>query len=394
MKKHRLKKIPGLCFLLISLSIKAQTPFIPNGGFESNCDSNAPCVTFSATCIPSWFVSHGSPQIVDAPSAGFEGEAYIRMWTQESFGEGIGVNLSEPLTPGEQYRLCFAYRTFNELGITPVNIHVQLANGLSHNPACGTGDLVPSGSMQEIAQIPFPPGNTPSNWIYTSFPFIPNLNYQQIIIYPLTAVDAHDTVPSLHVDAFSLTPRFAACTATLGIDYISPPVPAAIYDQKKFIRAGSHINGSTTLGLVTVNQPGLTKFAASDYISMEDNFIAYPERGYFLAMIEPCELPCPPPVTGGGAQARMAYSESNHPVSGVIEVFPNPASNQVTVKSLSGLLYATLTDISGRVLRKFDPSSEETSFVLSVEDLQTGIYILNITDRTGKTEVKKIAIEN
>jgi hypothetical protein len=76
-----------------------------------------------------------------------------------------------------------------------------------------------------------------------------------------------------------------------------------------------------------------------------------------------------------------------------LSMYPNPATDQITVRSDRNIKSAVLMDISGRTVATFQPlaNSKEQAFLLS--DIKAGIYFLTLTDDSGKTEIKKLAIE-
>jgi len=392
MKTHRLNPLIGLCALLLPLITQAQ---LPNGDFETNCGGNSGgCPTFSSGCIPGWFVSHGTPQLLTG--GGFGGtNASVLMWSHANVGEGIGVDLDAPLISGEQYQLCFAYRTSNPEGLSPATIFVRLTNGLAYSSG-GCGDPVPFALSQQIHTISILPGTT--GWTSASITFTPGANYNQVNVYPHTAAVAASDPATIVVDHFLLVGPIGQCTSTLTIDQTSSSV-SGTFDNWGAIRAGSHVNGSSTSAYVTVDQPGLTTFAAAQFVSLEDNFLALPgaDDEAFLAMIEPCTTSC-----------RFALPRSGDPIpsfpvnedfrynrtTATMDVFPNPAQDRVTVRATNGLANAVLMDVAGRIARTFGPQAGERSSTFSLQGLKPGIYFLHLTDNSGSTEVKKLVIEN
>lgn len=75
------------------------------------------------------------------------------------------------------------------------------------------------------------------------------------------------------------------------------------------------------------------------------------------------------------------------------EVFPNPASSQITVHSSGILKSAVLTDLTGRIITTFQPDPKEPTQTFELPNVKAGIYLLTLTNDNGKTEVKKLAIE-
>ncbi len=391
MRNNQLRKIVGFSILLCSFTIRAQ---LSNGSFETNCGTNGytvgSCSSFIAGCIPGWFVTHGTPQLLTGSA--FDGSASVQMWSAQGLGEGIGVNIGSPLITGREYSLCFAYRVNNPEALS-TNLHVRLTNGLTHVSATGCGGAFPTATSQQIGAIAI--SSSSPGWLTANITFIANAGYNQIIVFPYTTAVQNANPATVMVDAFQLAGY--NCSNTLTIVQTSPSV-SGTFEDWNVIRAGSHANGSSTSAYVTVDQAGLTTFAAAQYVSLEDNFLAIPDAGdeAFLAVIQDCStlcriaaprqseeyLPFPPNTDWDGINGM-----------GMITVFPNPASDQVTVSSSQGLKSIALSDVSGRTIRVFQPAIDEKQHTFSVSGIKSGIYLLTITDHSGKTETKKLVVE-
>lgn len=400
MKPYHIKFIV-LCIFMMHYTSKAQVNLVPNNSFETFCGTyDLSCFVISPTCTPGWFASHGSPNMeLYSGLTGFDGtEEIIMTCYQNNLSDGLGSNLTGTVEKGKQYTLCFAYcSTDPHTGVNyPVDLTVELTNGLSHNPACSAqGNAPVTSPMQQVLNMTFTmiPGVNWSAWQTVSVNFTADADYTQFIIYPSSTVPF---VGYIAVDAFSLIKNTTPCQTPMDYDNTSSPVPAGIYDQKSRIHAGSHITNLSNPGIVTVNQPGQTKFAASNYIKFWDNFIAYPQRGYFLATIEYCDAVCHF-TSDGSQQSRMGIAEETDEAMGKsvnsITAFPNPAYDQITVQSTRGLQSAVLKDISGRLIATFQIEMNKKEQVFRIPDIKAGIYFLTLTDNAGKTEIKKLAIE-
>jgi len=78
-----------------------------------------------------------------------------------------------------------------------------------------------------------------------------------------------------------------------------------------------------------------------------------------------------------------------------VSVFPNPASHQLTVRYPEGAEYLRLMDINGRNVRTVSANNlEGPSVRLQVDDLPTGIYVLDLITKEGKRTIKKVRIGN
>ena len=74
----------------------------------------------------------------------------------------------------------------------------------------------------------------------------------------------------------------------------------------------------------------------------------------------------------------------------VISVTPNPSDDQVTITNLTANAFIELVDMAGRVVMQINAGSG--SQVVPVSQLQTGIYILRITQPGMLPEFRKISV--
>jgi hypothetical protein len=78
--------------------------------------------------------------------------------------------------------------------------------------------------------------------------------------------------------------------------------------------------------------------------------------------------------------------------TGKIKVYPNPVSGKMYIESTGqNIADISLTSLNGQVvLKKAGTSKEE---ILNTESLESGVYILSVTDQSGATSFKKVVIE-
>ena len=79
----------------------------------------------------------------------------------------------------------------------------------------------------------------------------------------------------------------------------------------------------------------------------------------------------------------------------LINVYPNPANDVVTLQSTSSMnnVFVEVTSVDGKVLRRVDFNSFANAVDLNVSDLSNGIYLLNIHSNNSVT-TKKITVKH
>jgi len=79
----------------------------------------------------------------------------------------------------------------------------------------------------------------------------------------------------------------------------------------------------------------------------------------------------------------------------LINVYPNPANDVVTLQSTSSMngVFVEVTSVDGKVLRRVDFNSLANAVDLNVSDLSNGIYLLNIHSNNSVT-TKKITVKH
>jgi len=81
-------------------------------------------------------------------------------------------------------------------------------------------------------------------------------------------------------------------------------------------------------------------------------------------------------------------SSTQEPILPNVAVFPNPANNQLFVKGLpqNESVRFSITTLSGKTLRTF--SSQSTTRAITVKDLPTGLYLLEIQSSKGRRTIR------
>jgi hypothetical protein len=87
---------------------------------------------------------------------------------------------------------------------------------------------------------------------------------------------------------------------------------------------------------------------------------------------------------------QTALENNNVDKSTNLVLFPNPASDEITLKSSGNLLGATISihSLLGQELETFTLNTEETT--LNISNYQSGIYILKVNSQEGIQSYKFI----
>lgn len=72
-------------------------------------------------------------------------------------------------------------------------------------------------------------------------------------------------------------------------------------------------------------------------------------------------------------------------------IFPNPANNQLFIKSDKPITNIELYDITGKSLFKLIPS-DSLNFVVDLKTISPGIYFVRLMDNTGHSAIKKLSV--
>ncbi|WP_298427328.1 T9SS type A sorting domain-containing protein [uncultured Kordia sp.] len=73
----------------------------------------------------------------------------------------------------------------------------------------------------------------------------------------------------------------------------------------------------------------------------------------------------------------------------IFQIYPNPSNDVVYVNSQFPIKNISITDINGRIIKTYQPTTINTRIELSIATLKDGLYFLNINSNQGST-VKKI----
>ena len=74
-----------------------------------------------------------------------------------------------------------------------------------------------------------------------------------------------------------------------------------------------------------------------------------------------------------------------------VSIFPNPASEKITVKSDQIISSVEISDLTGKVIRMIEPNSVDAE--INVTDFNTGIYLCKSTGADGSVSIKKFMVK-
>jgi len=103
--------------------------------------------------------------------------------------------------------------------------------------------------------------------------------------------------------------------------------------------------------------------------------------------------------TTGITYYKLALHDHSHKETGYSKVIavdacsgqivPNPASDRVYIQNHTRYTHYALTNSLGQAIREHGVGTG----IIALEDLAEGFYYLVLTNRNGKTEVKKLVVE-
>jgi hypothetical protein len=92
-------------------------------------------------------------------------------------------------------------------------------------------------------------------------------------------------------------------------------------------------------------------------------------------------------VPRDNSDIQLASSVNSNDYKSLV-VYPNPATDYVTVSSTVEVLRADLYNASGRLVRQFNPASAE--FQINFSDLAQGIYLIKVTTVDSEVQISRI----
>ncbi|MCC6290102.1 MAG: T9SS type A sorting domain-containing protein [Chitinophagaceae bacterium] len=75
-----------------------------------------------------------------------------------------------------------------------------------------------------------------------------------------------------------------------------------------------------------------------------------------------------------------------------LSVYPNPAANQITVRAGKAIMQVNVLSTGGQTVMRYRPSLSQSggSFNMNFQSLQSGIYLLQIVNKDGTTDIIKL----
>ena len=383
-----MSRIHFICILLaliVASSNLAHAQILANGDIELNCGP-AGSPSFDAACLPPWAVSHGSPQL--RTSGGIVGPSILAMWHKKilfgpDLGEGILAPLVLPTPTGESYELCFYYRMVpgtNGNG----NIVARFTTGLVEFPPGGYGGEIPTPTTEAVV---YDSPVLTESWQHVVLAVSSPSAFTQLNIYPVAS--SFETF-WVEVDGFELN----YCGTNLLATPATLPMPTGLHQRSGNITASS-LGGA---GFVTAN-PGIpTTFRAGEYVLLQPNFVAMPNRlGCFLADIE-TTCGCSGSGKMSGGDLISASADFDEHLKDQFQAFdvalhPNPASETVTLNANAGLDQVRVLDLRGKVLLERFALDGLQVMTLDVSEFPNGVYLIESQSKIGERVVTKLLKE-
>lgn len=395
-----------LCLGLVGIRYDAEAQ-LTNPSFETYCGSTiGSCPTFTNTCVPGWYRSHGSPQIIT--SGGADGNNYAAMWSKfNTYGannslQSEGVFAYHQFHKYRSYRVCFWVRNDVNIGA----LVIWIANGIPQlgDNQGGCGQTEPNVNHQTVfSQTPSWSGG----WTKVTFSFTASEYFEQILFFPYNGSES--TTLWVNIDDIQIS---EICSPDIVFNMTTNTTSGKVnhdYYVGANIYAGSSAGGgSLGAGTVFSDPNAHVTFEGGNTVVLSPNFIASPNGGQqFHAYINPCsDTYCggntflgntegiqgneQDPYTDyeeGGGQPPVAPKQNNPNEQSALDagvmVYPNPTNGVLRIVSnTNSACTYEITTVAGQVLKTGTAQSGEA---INIAEYATGIYLIKVTTANAKT---------
>jgi len=177
---------------------------------------------------------------------------------------------------------------------------------------------------------------------------------------------------------------------------VNPGIPLMYLDGDRMLYAQAKVVGVvdsfyTWLNAAHVPYAGTTA-AQRAYMDTTVNFV----RDFLIGQLGCTNAPLQVADKPFGTATLYSFTPCPvgiEPVNGnelVLQAFPNPSNNNVTVELAEGqgTYSVELSDISGRIVSS--GSTNKSTYVIEKSGLSAGVYFLKVANTKGETSVKKI----
>lgn len=122
------------------------------------------------------------------------------------------------------------------------------------------------------------------------------------------------------------------------------------------------------------------------------SFISADFPGVFLMQYKVSELGGAPAVVSASYADAMAASAANRITPEDIVIYPNPATDFVTIRIRGYIQFVQVLDVYGRVVEHRVAQRNSRSIVINCNDLSAGTYFIKVVDVDGNRAVKRFRV--
>jgi hypothetical protein len=162
----------------------------------------------------------------------------------------------------------------------------------------------------------------------------------------------------------------------------------------KTIFANTTVAGCRYLNVqnVDIRIGAIVEMTAHQIISVSPNFHAPADSEVHLKIVEPSEKSPSPHYQGGVLADNNPKTVGIKEVgSEVFQLFPNPATNEVTIKG-EGITQVEIYDITGRKLSSHHLIPTSPNQTVNVSNLTSGIYFVKVFSENNTAVTKRLVI--